>query len=469
MSRTVVLGIDVGTSGVRVIAASEDGAVLAETSCPLHGHRPAPDRHEQRPEDWWAAVCAACRELAVKVEVAGLAVTSTSGTLVVTDAAGEPLRPALMYDDGRARAAAEGINAASGESFSCNASYSLAKAVWIRRHEPHIWERARWLLHPADWLAGRLSGRFGFSDYSNALKLGYEPEMAAWNPAVARAGVPCEFLPRVVTPGEQVGELSVKASEETSLPAGTPVLAGATDGIASLIASGAKEPGDGSTTLGTTLVWKALSRFKPDPRGGIYCHLHPAGLWAPGAASNSGPGSLPASGCSDAEGDARAAVCLPTGVVCYLLPGKGERFPFLHPGAETFYEGEPGSAADLRAAELQSLAFVERWGYELMAQCGVDVTGIIYSTGAASRSAILSSLRANVLGKPVARCCHPTAAFGAAILASSGKLFGNDLLAATRAMTIVSETHQPSASTKRRYDEIYSAFRDACARRGFGT
>ena len=139
--------------------------------------------------------------------------------------------------------------------------------------------------------------------------------------AVGLAGIPASMFPRVVAPGQQVGVVSAQASKQTGLTAGVPVLAGASDGLASLIGSGASEAGHANTTLGTTLVWKVLTPTKPRLGPGMYCHHLPNNLWVPGAASNTGPGSLQfdQSGVTPAEMDRRASPHLPTSVHCYLL------------------------------------------------------------------------------------------------------------------------------------------------------
>ena len=252
-----------------------------------------------------------------------------------------------------------------------------------------------------------------------------------------------------------------------------PVLAGATDGMASVIASGASVSGDANTTLGTTLVWKVLHNGKPALHGGVYLHLHPGGLWVPGAASNTGLGSirrpdtLPEN--SPADMDRRAASYLPTPLVCYMLSGEGERFPFAHPKATSFVVGSPRDAAESYAAQLQSMAFVERWGYEILESCGVEVGDRVFSTGAAARSPVLSHLRANVLGKTILLPRYPTAAFGAAILAATGTVFAGDVVRAIQSMSAILETCSPSAELVPAFDAIYNSFRDACSRRGYNT
>lgn len=472
-----VLGIDVGTSGVRSLAATAEGEVLAEARAPLSDLPAEGAAHEQDANAWWRAVCQTIQDLRKNLEsgghwdgTLGIAVTSTSGSLVLTDKHGEPLRPAMLYDDGRAGAVASELNRRlpAGQA-PFNASFSLAKALWVRQEEPSVWERAAYISHPADWLNARLTGQLGVCDYSNALKLGYDLEMGDWAPGVGLANIPASMFPRVVAPGQQVGAVSARASEATGLAIGVPVFAGASDGLASLIGSGAREAGHANTTLGTTLVWKVLTPIKPRLGPGMYCHHLPNNLWVPGAASNTGPGSLQSDqpGVAPAELDRRAAPHLPTSVHCYLLGSRGERFPFLNPDARSFSEGRPASPDEGYAAQLQSLACVERWGYERLEACGVAVGREVFSAGSAAASPVLSQLRANLLNRTVVQCVNPSASFGAAILAAGTALFGGDFTAATRSMTRILESHSPQAEWIEKLEETYQNFRASCARHGF--
>jgi xylulokinase len=477
-----LLGIDVGTSGTRALALSPTGKLLAEAEAPIrHDHRAAGGIHEQDPDEWWQAVCSVAQKIAQnlkeesgKAELRGVAVTSTSGTLVVADALGRTLRPAILYDDGRGVEIGEELNRQGGsQSVRLGPSFSLVKAAWVKRHEPALWDRARFLLSPADWLSGKLSGEFGISDFTNALKLGYDPESAAWIESVRAAGLPADRLPVVRRPGQPIALVSNAAAAETGLPPGMQVLAGATDGMASVVASGASACGDANTTLGTTLVWKVLHNGKPAAHGGVYLHLHPGGLWVPGAASNTGLGSVrrldtfPVN--PPAEMDRLAARYFPTPVVCYMLSGEGERFPFAHPKATSFVDGSPRDAAESYAAQLQSMAFVERWGYEILESCGIKIGDKVFSTGAAARSPVLSQLRANVLGKTILLPRYPTAACGAAILAATGAVFSGNIVHAIQSMSAILETYSPSPELVPAFDAIYNSFRDACARRGYIT
>jgi len=477
-TKIALLGIDVGTSGVRAVAVTPSGELLAEADERIRqDRRAAGGIHEQDPGEWWQALCSVAQRIFQEMqkdpcgtELRGVAVTSTSGTLVVADAQGSPLRPAILYDDGRGVEIAEELNQqGAASSIRLGPSFSLVKAAWVRRQEPALWERTRYLLSPADWLSGKLSGEFGISDFTNALKLGYDPESGSWMESVCGAGLPVDRLPLVRRPSQPIAKLSKAAAVETGLPPGTPVLAGATDGMASLIASGASARGDANTTLGSTLVWKVLHDGKPATHRGVYFHLHPGGLWVPGAASNTGLGSIRIAdgAASPEEMDRLAAGYFPTPVVCYMLPGQGERFPFAQPRAESFVEGNPRDAGESYAAQLQSIAFVERWGYEILESCGVRVGNRVFSTGAAARSPVLSQLRANVLGKTVVQPRYPTAAFGAAILAATGSVFAGNIFHAVQSMTSILESYSPSAEQVPPLDAVYRSFRDACVRRGY--
>jgi sugar (pentulose or hexulose) kinase len=473
----IVLGIDVGTSGVRCVVATANGDVLAEAREPLFDLPASGLAHEQDPGIWWGAVCRTLQALRQTMgprqaweRIAGLAVTSTSGSLVLTDPLGEPVRAAMLYDDGRAGSVAGELNRLlpAGQA-PIDASYSLAKALWVRQQEPSVWKRATNILHPSDWLIGRLTGRFGVCDYSNALKLGYDPESAEWTPTVGFAGIAASMFPKVVPPGADVGAVSSRARDETGLPRGLRVLAGASDGLASFVGSGARKPGDANTTLGTTLVWKVLTPTKPQLRPGMYCHYLPDGLWVPGAASNTGPGSIrsDATGITPSQMDERAAPHFPISIQTYTLGSRGERFPFLNPAARSFFEGCAVTSDQRHAAQLQSLACIERWGYERLEECGVAVGQQIFSAGSAAGSPVLSQLRANVLNRDVVRSAHPTASFGAAILAARTVVFDGDLTAAIRSMTRIVESHPPVHELVPKFEGAYQLFRAACARHGF--
>ena len=110
----------------------------------------------------------------------------------------------MLYDDGRAAAVANELNRRlpAGQA-QVNASFSLAKALWVRQEEPSVWDRASYILHPADWLTAKLTGQWGVGDYSNALKLGYDQEKSDWTAAVGLADIPASMLPGLLLRGSR--------------------------------------------------------------------------------------------------------------------------------------------------------------------------------------------------------------------------------------------------------------------------
>ena len=404
-----------------------------------------------------------------KTEYIGVAVTSTSGTLVLADKRGEPVRAAILYDDPRGGEVCDEINQAGGRAQTVNPSFSIVKAAWVARSQPEVWERTRYVTHPTGWLTGRLTGEFGISDWSNALKLGFDVERKVWSQAVGTVGVPTSRLPTVCRPGARVGSITRVAAQETGLPEGVAVLAGTTDGIASFLASGAAQAGHSNTTLGTTIVWKVLAEEKPAPDERIYSHLHPSGQWIPGAASNTGMGSVQRESASitDSDFDRLARPYLPTQMACYLLRVQGERFPFRKPNAVAFREGKPQSNGEWYAAQLQSIAFVERWGYEVLLEAGIPVGDIVLSAGGAASSPVLSQLRADVLNRTVVRTQYPFAAFGAAVLAGCDSCYSGDINGAIESMTSRAEEYPPQPDLRSEFDSIYLSFRELCAEMGY--
>jgi len=477
----VVLGIDVGTQGARVLAVTPDGHVAgaAEAAFPAAGPALPPGWFEQDPRDWWSAAAACLRQVAGELppaaRVAGISVDSTSGTVLPVDGAGEPLCPALMYNDQRSEGLSERVQAAAKAhqerfGFVFGSSYALPKILWIKENRPDIYAQTARFLHAADFIAGRLTGSYEFSDTSNALKTGYDLLDLRWPEFIEHSlGLPLNLLPRAVLPGTQIGRVWRGAAEETGLPEGTPVMAGATDGVAAQVASGAAAPGDWNATLGTTLVLKGVSRsLKPDPLGRVYSHRHPQGWWMPGGASNTGAGwirhDFPSADLDDLNRQAAAVV--PTGVVRYPLLKRGERFPFLHPDAQGFVLGDPPDPLAFYAAGLEGAAMLERLAYEVLASIGLEVGEKVFITGGGAKSMLWSEIRASVLGKVMIQPQVSETAFGAAVIAASGCWY-HDLSQAAGQMVRAARLIEPNPKWRQAYEEQYARFTAELDRRGY--
>lgn len=476
-----VIGLDVGTQGARAVAVTAQGQVLASASESLRDavvELPKP-LVEQRPEAWWEAAALCLRQVVVglgAVHVRAIAVDSTSGTFVPIDAAGRPLRPAIMYNDGRAgtdladEVQQAGQELASRLGYRFPPAFALPKMLWLRRHEPEVFERAARLIHATDYIVGRLTGRFDVTDTSTALKSGVDLETGAWPSFLWDAlGIPRGKLPDVVSPGDPIGPVWEPACSETGLRPGTMVVAGATDGTACFVASGASAPGEWNSTLGTTLVLRGVSEtIVHDAAGRYYCHRHPEGHWLPGGASNVGGECLVARFANRdlAELDQAAVACLPTALVAYPLVRRGERAPFECPTAEGFVLGQARSDAEWFAAHLEGVALVERWCLDSLTDLGAMVGGTIRATGGGSRSDIWLQVRAHVLQRSLERPAVADGAMGSALLAASRTLF-DGLTAAARAMVRIAKRVEPDAALGPCYADKLDQLRERCRELGY--
>jgi sugar (pentulose or hexulose) kinase len=480
------VGIDLGTQSVRAAIVDDHGAVLSLGTAPLASRRrTGPGRqHEQDPHHWWEAVGDASRQAFAELHsrerprrIGGVAICSTSGTVVLTDEQGAPLTPALMYDDARAVDELARIHALSDvvpQSADVQLSWALPKIGWLLRHHTGTGTGGggrpanRRVAHSADVIAANLVGHRVHTDTSHALKSGYDIVKGGWNHALAdAAGVDLAVLPDVVRPGTPMGAVTVSASAHTGIPAGTTVVAGMTDGCAAQIAAGALAPGTWNSVLGTTLVLKGVSAdLLADPDGAVYSHLHPDGGWLPGGASNVGAGVITEEfGTQNLDRlSATAREFEPAGAVMYPLSSRGERFPFVRPDAVGFELGAVSGPEERYAAMIQGVAYVERLCFEHLAAIGADVTGQISVTGGATRGDDWNQLRADVLGRTLALPASPEPSFGMAVLASSGEegvTARADRMVTTRAVV------EPRPGAHERFTGGYAKLTAELIRRGY--
>ncbi|MDI3417598.1 FGGY-family carbohydrate kinase [Streptomyces luteolus] len=450
----VWLGLDLGTQSVRVLAVDADGRTVAAATRPLTSHR-AGDRHEQDPAQWWTALAAACREALNGIpdgRVRALALCATSGTMLLADRAGQPLTPGLMYDDTRAtaqaaRAAEAGAALWDRIGHRPQPSWALPKLLWLLRHTQNPPPPGARLVHQADHVTSALLGRPAQADSSHALKTGYDLDHDTWpTDLLDDLGIPEAMLPEVVRPGTRLGTVCAAAAEATGIPEGVAVVAGMTDGCAAQIGAGALEPGSWNSVLGTTLVLKGVTETRlRDPLGVVYSHRAPDGHWLPGGASSTGAGALSRDygGRDLAALDTAAARHEPSSLLTYPLVARGERFPFLAPDAHGFTLGDRATAAeaDHYASLLQGIALVERLCFDYLDLLGAPIDGMLTLTGGAARSRYWSELRADILGRPVARPENAEAALGMAVLARTSD--GDSLATAASAMVRLRDIVDP--------------------------
>ncbi|XAS67685.1 FGGY family carbohydrate kinase [Micrococcaceae bacterium Sec5.7] len=459
----VWVGIDLGTQSVRALAVTGTGKVVGSGSRTLTSHRDGP-RHEQNPEQWWEAVSGASTDALRNVPAAavrGVAVDATSGTILLMDRDGLPLTPGLMYDDGRAAAETARVNDLGARIWGelgyqrMQPAWALPKLLWLLREHHDTIADAR-LAHQSDFINRRLTGRDVPTDLSNALKTGAHLIEEKWPEGLMQdLGIPLTILPDLVRSGTQIGTVSPAAAAATGLPAGTPVIAGATDGCAAQLGAGALKVGSWNSVLGTTLVLKGVTRdLLQDPLGVVYSHKAPNGDWLPGGASSTGAGviSRDFSGRDLAQLESLARSYEPSRVLAYPLVSRGERFPFLAPDAEGFLLGNAAGDGETYAAILQGIAYIERLCFDYLHLLGAPVDGELILTGGATKSEYWCQLRADILGRPVTLPQNAEPALGMAVLAASPGRAASEVAAEMVRMRRIIEPRNGSAG---RYDAAY--------------
>lgn len=405
----LAVGIDVGTSGVRAVAIDPSGAPVAKGEA-AHAVR-------NDPAAWWSAVEAALDGLFRQVDparVAALAVDGTSGTMLALDAEGRPLAPALMYDDTAAapdvaRVAAE----APAESAAHGPTSGLAKALQLQ-----ALDGVAAIVHQADWIASRLTGRAPSSDENNALKTGYDPVARRWPAWIAATGLREGLLPEVLVPGTPIGPVQAATASRFRLSPRALVCAGTTDGCAAFLATGASRAGEAVTSLGTTLVVKLLSDVPVfAPRFGIYSHRI-GDRWLAGGASNTGGGALARFFTPDAIAALSRTIdpARGSGLDYYPLARPGERFPINDPALAPRVEPRPRDDALFLHGLLEGIARIERLSYERLAELGAGRPTALYTVGGGAANAAWTALRARIVGIPMAAARSEEAAVGAARL-----------------------------------------------------
>lgn len=422
MDKRIYIGIDLGTSGCRAVAITAGGKILAESAVPLPPSQQDGASVQQSPEHWWQAVEHVMPQLLSRIDsdrVHTIAVDGTSGSILVADAAGTPLTPALMYNDNRAVGQAERIEAVAPRDCAAHGTGSgLAKLLWLLEHY-HLPEKGR--VHTqADWVSGRLCDRYNCCDANNALKLGYDPISRCWPDWIAQLNLPEGMLPEVVVPGRPIAHLSNRLAVRWGLPRDVMICSGTTDSTAAFIASGAGKPGEAVTSLGSTLVLKVIAEqpvFAPEY--GVYSQ--PLGnYWLVGGGSNSG-GAVLRHYFSDQKMAALTPTLQPenpTGLDYYPLLRPGERFPVNDPGLAPRLSPQPDDERLFFHGLLEGIAAIEKAGYERLAELGAPYPISIRSNGGGAKNSAWTAIRARLLGVPMLQADADEACIGSALLAA---------------------------------------------------
>ncbi|MDM9384511.1 FGGY-family carbohydrate kinase [Chlorogloeopsis sp. ULAP01] len=411
------LGIDFGTSGARAVVIDQQGSIQHQARYPF-----AMSSDSNLARDWQVALFSLLEHIPrnVRQEIQAIAIDGTSSTVLLCDPVGNPVSTPLLYNDGRGAIVLDKLKSVAPPNHTVlSATSSLAKLLWMAQQPDFT--QARYFLHQADWLAFLLHGQLGISDYHNALKLGYDVEVLEYPEWLEKLQIPIH-LPKIIAPGTPVAEISPEIAVKFCFPKNCLICAGTTDSIAAFIASGAKLPGEGVTSLGSTLALKLLSRTRvEDARYGIYSHRL-GDLWLTGGASNTG-GAVLRQFFTDAELERFSREIDGTkasDLDYYPLLKAGDRFPINDPNLPPRLEPRPDHPVEFLHGLLESIARIEARGYELLQQLGTDKLSCVYTAGGGAANDTWTEIRKRYLQVPVVRPLHAEAAYGSAILAMRG-------------------------------------------------
>jgi sugar (pentulose or hexulose) kinase len=401
------LGVDFGTSGVR-------GILIDAATTPVWTQRVALE--QQTPQAWWGALVMVLDGIpeGFRQQMAAIALNGTSGTVFLCNQQGDPISDILLYNDSRAMSVAPEVQQRVPPRHpAASSTSSFSKLIWMRQmYSPAA---NSYFVHQADWLSFRLHGQLGISDYHNTLKLGYDPESLVYPDWIPQDS---PRLPRVVAPGEAIAPITSAISQRFQLPPDCQVHAGTTDSIAAFLASGAKQPGDAVTSLGSTLVLKLLSRQRVDDgRYGVYSHRL-GELWLTGGASNTGGAVLRQFFTNQELQELSDRLpTTPSPLQYYPLTQPGERFPINDPNYPPKLDPKPDDSLAFLHGLLDSIARIEAQGYQRLGELGATPLQRVYTAGGGANNAAWQQLRQARLGVRVIPSQETEAAYGTACLA----------------------------------------------------
>ena len=417
------LGIDVGTSGVKAIIVDARDREIASGTAPLQIDRPQPLWSEQEPDAWWKATVAILDELAARSPdaMAGVAAMGLSGQMLgvtLLDARDRPIRPALLWNDGRA--GAECLDLLSRvpdfvDRVGCRPmpGFSAPKILWLSHHEPEAIERTRKILLPKDYVRLCLSGEAVTDLADGSATLLMETRAGKWSDDIAQAcGISTERLPRLIDSDAVSAELRPELARRWNLRTGLPIAGGAGDNMCGAIGAGVLKSGDAFISLGTSGVYfVANDRFVPARGKGMHTHRHAVqGLFAQHGCVLSAAAALSwlldllkIESVETFLTEIKSADLAPDEIPVFSPYLAGERTPYDDPRASaTLSNLRIGMGAPhVGRAVLEGVAFSIADCQDALLEAGAPIERIVLIGGGA-RSRFWAQIIANVIGRPLA-------------------------------------------------------------------
>lgn len=471
------IGIDLGTSSVKLLLMDETGAVKKTVSREYPLYFPHPGWSEQNPEDWYDKTVDAVHELLRDVpaeQVKGISFGGQMHGLVVLDDQDHVIRPAILWNDGRTQKQTDDLNQRIGKEkltqYTANiafAGFTAPKLLWMRENEPDKFARIEKIMLPKDYLAYRLSGVHctDVSDASGMLLM--DVKNRRWSPEMMQiCGISAGQLPRLFESYEVVGTLTAKAAKELGLPEDVKVIAGAGDNAAAAVGTGTVGDSACNLSLGTSgTLFISSERFCVDPHNALHAFAHADGTYHLMGCM------LSAASCNkwwmeeilkteDFAAEQRGIGTLGKNTVFFLPYLMGERSPHNNPKARGAFVGMRMDTGreEMTQAVLEGVAFALRDSLEVARALGIHVTKSKICGGGA-KSPLWKRMIANIMNLEVETLAvEEGPSMGAAILAAVGCGVYPSVQEAAQRIVRVSSVLQPEPWLVARYERAYQVF-----------
>ena len=474
------LGVDLGTSSVKVLLVDETGAVRKTASRTYPLEFPQPGWSQQNPADWWNAVVQCVPELLEgedKSQVAGLSVGGQMHGLVVLDENDQVIRPAILWNDGRTGRETEELNADFGKEKLLSlvgniafAGFTAPKLLWMRRNEPELFQKIKKIMLPKDYLVYRLTGVHScdYSDASGMLLL--DVVNRRWSPELlSYCSVTEEQMPKLFESYESVGTVLPEIAAQLGLPEGVVVAAGAGDNAAAAVGTGTVGNGCCNVSLGTSgTVFISSDDFRLPPEGNLHAFAHADGAYhlmgcILSAASAYGWWTkeiLKATSDND-EQNPITDEDLGRNPVFFLPYLMGERSPHNDPAARGAFLGMSMDTTryQMTQAILEGVAFAIRDSVEIARSLGIEITesGLC---GGGAKSPLWRKIMANVLNMEMqVPVQEEGAGYGGAILAMVAAGAYGSVREACEKLRTERRIYKPDPAIAARYEKRYQVFK----------
>lgn len=480
----LLLGIDLGAGSLKASVVARDGKFLAAASAPVATSSPKPGWSEQDPADWWHALCLAVPESIAKAglqfsDIGAVSFSAGAHTAVLVDAAGQVVRPAILWNDQRSLGECEILrnhSAFSIEAIAGNAvtpTWTLPHLFWLKRNEPENTERVSRLYLAKDWLRSQLTDDWSTDPIDALGTLMLDARSRTWSPEISELiGWSLSSLPPVRPSEEVAGHVSATAATACGLPIGIPVVRGSSDTAIEALGAGMLDEDIGTIKLATAATISCLSSGPSDDLKLISYYYFPKDSWYLITGTNScasahawlrntlfaSGGGSPAS-FEDMDHLAGSAPAGSEGVFFHPYLN-GERSPYWDPKLRGDFVGlgfnhTPGHIA---RAFYEGVAYSLRDCQEIFSARGSSFHAARI-TGGGARSAIWRQIVADTLGMPIELPAAADASYGAALLAGLGTGAFASLGALAPAITIIART-EPDLRNVRFYERQFELYRE---------